>query len=196
MEGTGLPVCKGGRILPWTHSLEPLWPAEGPRYLSFPVVDPGKTWRQVERAGGGGRGDPLGGVLTTLCISDLQSTPCLSLSHGQSSLGGYGLSNPWLLPQAPGGGGGCPGPLVRRPDRDRWECQARTSALGTLCMQTVDSRGLTVGPEVRRKPPPSGSPQLCEQMFCHSRRPSGREDSWPNLTPVLATVVQDLTPEP
>lgn len=70
------------------------------------------------------------------------------------------------------------------------------SGLGISCTQAVESGGLLVGSEVRRKPPPSGPPQLCEQMFCHSRRPSGREDSWPNLTPVLATVVQDLTPEP
>lgn len=45
-------------------------------------------------------------------------------------------------------------------------------------------------PEVRRKPRPPGPPQLWEQMSYHSRRPSGRGDSWPNLAPVLATVAR------
>lgn len=47
-------------------------------------------------------------------------------------------------------------------------------------------------PEVRRKPWPPGPPQLWEQMSCHSRQPSGRGDSWPNLTPILATVLGAL----
>lgn len=57
-----LPAKEGGFFL--DYSPGPLWPVEGPRCSRFPAYGSrADMGRQLERAGGGGRGDPLGSSL-------------------------------------------------------------------------------------------------------------------------------------
>ena len=93
--------------------------------------------RHGEAVGKSRRGRQRGslGELTAPCVSRLQSPSCLPPSPGQSSLGGLWTPKPlapaWpIVPFHRLLGGPCPGPLIQRPDRGRWEHQARAGPLG------------------------------------------------------------------